>query len=62
VPWLSLQVQGNEVISIMSFMSNHVILVKSSHSSQIMSFMSNHVILSNYVIHFGTCKSNRFTK
>jgi hypothetical protein len=28
----------------MSFMSNHVIHVKSCHSCQIMSFMSNHAI------------------
>jgi hypothetical protein len=51
----------------MSFMSNHVIHVKSCHSCQIMSFMSNHVIhvkschschssqimsfISNHVIH-----------
>jgi hypothetical protein len=67
---LSLQVHGNEVIQIMSFMPNHVIHVKSCHSCQIMSFMSNHVIhvkscpscqimsfMSNHAIHVKSCHS-----
>jgi hypothetical protein len=51
----------------LSFMSNHVIHVKSCHSCQIMSFMSNHVIhvkscqimsfMSNHVIHVKSCHS-----
>jgi hypothetical protein len=54
----------------MSFMSNHVIHVKSCHSCQIMSFMSNHVIhvkschscqimsfMSNHANHVKSCHS-----
>jgi hypothetical protein len=67
---LSLQVHGNEVIQIMSFMSNHVIHVKSCHSCHIISYISNHVIhvkschscqimsfMSNHVIHVKSCHS-----
>jgi hypothetical protein len=47
----------------MSFVWNHVILVKSCHSCEIMSFLWNHVIhanscqiMSNQVIHVNTCQ------
>jgi hypothetical protein len=38
----------------MSFISNHVIHIKSCHSCQIMSFMSNYII---YVIYVKSCQS-----